>query len=36
MVKENINMSKEDWDESELSWDFECHPLIKLCKIRRS
>lgn len=33
---DNINMSKEDWDESELSWDFKCQPLIKLCKTNNS
>ena len=27
-VKENIKMSKQDWDSFETSWDFEGHPLI--------
>lgn len=29
MVKENIEISKEDWNAFELSWDFEVHPLIR-------
>lgn len=28
LVEENINLSKEDWDSFEGSWDFKCHPLI--------
>ena len=28
LVKENIEMSKQDWDSFETSWDFERHPLI--------
>ena len=28
IVKENIEMSKQDWDSFETSWDFEGHPLI--------
>lgn len=28
IVKENINLSKADWDSFETSWDFERHPLI--------
>lgn len=28
-VKDNINLSKEDWDSFETSWDFKTHPLIK-------
>ena len=36
LTKDNINISKEDWDESELSWDFKCQPLIKLCKTNNS
>lgn len=28
-VKENISLSKEDWDYFETSWDFNYHPLIK-------
>ena len=27
-VKENIEISKKDWDSFETSWDFERHPLI--------
>ena len=29
LVSENINMSKEDWDSFEISWDFKRHPLIR-------
>ena len=29
IVLDNINLSKRDWDDSELSWNFSCHPLIK-------
>lgn len=28
LVKENISISKADWDSFETSWDFERHPLI--------
>ena len=28
MVKDNINISKIDWDSFETSWDFKKHPLI--------
>ena len=28
LVKENVEISKNDWDEFEISWDFESHPLI--------
>ena len=28
LVIENINISKDDWDESELSWDFTKHSLL--------
>ena len=28
LVKENIEMSKKDWDSFETSWDFERHPLV--------
>ena len=28
IVNENINISKEDWDSFETSWDFTSHPLI--------
>lgn len=29
LVKENIALSKEDWDSFEKSWDFKAHPFIK-------
>ena len=29
LVKENITISKEDWDSFETSWDFISHPLIE-------
>ena len=29
LVKENISISKLDWDAHETSWDFEFHPLLK-------
>ena len=29
IVKENIEISKEDWNSFETSWNFEEHPLIK-------
>ena len=28
IVQENINISKQDWDSFETSWDFKRHPLI--------
>ncbi|MBR6617435.1 MAG: BREX-1 system adenine-specific DNA-methyltransferase PglX [Oscillospiraceae bacterium] len=28
IVEENIELSKQDWDSFETSWDFEQHPLI--------
>lgn len=28
LVKENINISKADWDSFETSWDFSNHPLL--------
>ena len=28
IVKENIELSKRDWDSSETSWDFKRHPLV--------
>lgn len=28
VVKENISISKEDWDSFETSWDFKKHPLV--------
>ncbi|NFG40379.1 BREX-1 system adenine-specific DNA-methyltransferase PglX [Clostridium botulinum] len=29
IVKSNINISKNDWDSFETSWDFKVHPLLK-------
>ena len=29
IVKQNISLSKSDWDSFETSWDFEVHPLVK-------
>lgn len=28
IVKENIELSKQDWDSFETSWDFKTHPLL--------
>lgn len=28
LTKENINMSKQDWDEYETSWDFSVNPML--------
>ncbi|MBR3623073.1 MAG: hypothetical protein IKN43_06980, partial [Selenomonadaceae bacterium] len=28
LVKQNIAISKADWDRRETSWDFERHPLV--------
>lgn len=28
IVKQNISLSRSDWDAFETSWDFKCHPLI--------
>ena len=28
LVQENIQLSKDDWDSYETSWDFKKHPLI--------
>lgn len=30
LVKENIALSRTDWDSVETSWDFTCHPLVRL------
>ena len=30
IAEENVNISKEDWDSFETSWDFKVHPLVKL------
>ncbi len=29
LVSENIAIARADWDSSELSWDFSCHPLVQ-------
>lgn len=29
VVNDNINLSKNDWDSFEASWDFRVHPLLK-------
>ena len=29
LVSENIRLAREDWDESEESWDFRVHPLLQ-------
>lgn len=29
LVENNIEISREDWDSFEASWDFEIHPLVK-------
>ena len=29
LVKENIYLSKLDWDSFEISWNFTCHPFLK-------
>lgn len=29
IVKQNIQISKDDWDSFETSWDFEQHPLLR-------
>ena len=28
MVQDNIDISKEDWDSFETSWDFKRNPLV--------
>lgn len=30
IVQSCINISKSDWDSFEDSWEFECHPLVKI------
>lgn len=32
IVRENIQVSKEDWDSFETSWDFTTHPLVSMSK----
>ena len=29
LVHENIKLTKEEWDDYEISWDFKTHPLLK-------
>lgn len=29
LVRNNIKLSKADWDSFETSWDFKCHPLVQ-------
>ncbi|WP_027204782.1 BREX-1 system adenine-specific DNA-methyltransferase PglX [Butyrivibrio fibrisolvens] len=29
MAEKNIQLTKDDWDSSEISWDFKCSPLIR-------
>ena len=31
LVRNNIALSKNDWDAFETSWDFKVHPLVELC-----
>ena len=31
IAKSCVSTSKDDWDSFEISWDFKCHPLVKLC-----
>lgn len=30
IVAQNVKLSKDDWDSFEISWDFECHPLLSV------
>ncbi len=32
LVSSNVNFSRTDWDSFETSWDFRCHPLVRLAK----
>ncbi len=32
LVTENIALSRDDWDSFETSWNFKCHPLVRLAK----
>ena len=38
LVNENINISRNEWDSYEMSWDFEKHPFIKYkqCSIEKT
>lgn len=29
LAKDNVSMSKDDWDSFETSWDFKAHPLVR-------
>lgn len=29
LVDQNVQISKDDWDNFEFSWDFACHPLVR-------
>ena len=31
LAKQNVQISKLDWDSHETSWDFEANPLVSLC-----
>ena len=33
IVIENNNISRDDWDSFEVSWDFKMHPLILSAKL---
>lgn len=33
LSEQNINLSKDDWDSFETSWDFDEHPFVKYFKI---
>lgn len=35
LVEENIEISKDDWDSFETSWDFEMHPLLRFSNINK-
>ena len=30
LSKQNVEISHSDWDSYETSWDFQCHPLVRL------
>lgn len=32
LIKSNINISKNDWDSYETSWDFKRHPFLAFCE----
>ncbi len=35
IVKDCINISKDDWDSFEISWDFKVHPLLRFANIHK-